>query len=85
VAIPYYFCTLLKLRGEGEDRFIVLEVESMLSRDHQQNLKYSVSEAKARELLKTIGFTDSEVEATVSGCLCGPYYDERGAWSHKRT
>jgi len=76
MAIPDDFCQLLKLRSEGGDRFIVLQLETPLLQNHEQNLRYSLSEAEARRSLKALGFTDAEVDATVSDCLRGRYYDE---------
>jgi hypothetical protein len=77
MAIPDYFCQLLKLRTEHGDRFIVLELETLLLQDDQQKLEDPLSEGEARLTLKALGFTDAEVDATVSECLRGPYFDER--------
>jgi hypothetical protein len=76
MAIPNDFCQLLKVRSERGDRFIVLELETLLLQDHEQNLNNSLSELEARRSLKSLGFTDAEVDATVSDCLRGHYYDE---------
>jgi hypothetical protein len=67
---------LLKLRGEHEDRFLVVEMETPLFRDRELNLRYSLTEAGARAVLKKLGLADDEIEASVAASLNGPYFGE---------
>jgi hypothetical protein len=72
---------VLKVRGEGEDRFVVIEqIEGVIPRDHQQALEWSMSKAQVRQCLNGMGFTDTEVDAILSACLRGRCVGEPGWW-----
>lgn len=64
---------LLRLRGDDEDRFVVAEAETYLSPDRDEMLRYSVTESKARALLKELHASDAEIETVISECLRRPY------------
>jgi hypothetical protein len=64
---------LLKIRGDNEDRFIVVEAETFISKDREQMLRYSLSESEVRATLKKLGISDADIEGCISACLHGPY------------
>jgi len=67
---------LLKVRGNCEDRFIVLETQVPLLRRREENIRWSQTEDGARSSLKAMGFTDDEIAARIAEAVNGPYVDE---------
>jgi hypothetical protein len=70
--------TLLRIRGLGnEDRFLIVELESYLSSNYEEMLRFSHAEPEIRRMLTDNGFPSDRIDALLVRAKSEPAWQAR--------
>jgi hypothetical protein len=64
--MPYDPIGLIKIRRGDEIRYLILELETYLSANAAEMLKYSHSESEVRQLLARDGFSNERIDSLLA-------------------